>query len=212
MKSLLAFGIAILITSAVYYLNDLLDINQDKNHPSKKNRPIAKGDISVKLAVIITIILITSSLTLSYTISYQMFLATFTYLIINVFYSLYLKNIVIIDILCISASFVIRAIMGSIAIDYSIIIIDENQIELDLTISPWLYVVTGLGSLMLAIGKRRSEIKNLNPSSNYNQRIVLSKYSVPFLDSILAIVSATSYATLTLLTQNLTLMCQKIIL
>ena len=76
LKSLLAFGIAILITSAVYYLNDLLDINQDKNHPSKKNRPIAKGDISVKLAIIITIILITSSLTLSYTISYQMFLAT----------------------------------------------------------------------------------------------------------------------------------------
>ena len=202
LKSLLAFGIAILITSAVYHLNDLLDINQDKNHPSKKNRPIAKGDISVKLAIIITIILITSSLTLSYTISYQMFLATFTYLIINVFYSLYLKNIVIIDILCISASFVIRAIMGSIAIDYSIITIDENQIELDLTISPWLYVVTGLGSLMLAIGKRRSEIKNLNPSSNYNQRIVLSKYSVPFLDSILNIVSSATLICYTLYTFN----------
>ena len=202
LKSLLAFGIAILITSAVYYLNDLLDINQDKNHPSKKNRPIAKGDISVRLAIIITIILIISSLTLSYTISYQMFLATFTYLIINVFYSLYLKNIVIIDILCISASFVIRAIMGSIAIDYSIITIDENQIELDLTISPWLYVVTGLGSLMLAIGKRRSEIKNLNQSSNYNQRIVLSKYSVPFLDSILNIVSSATLICYTLYTFN----------
>ena len=80
--------------------------------------------------------------------------------------------------------------------------IDENQIELDLTISPWLYVVTGLGSLMLAIGKRRSEIKNLNPSSNYNQRIVLTKYSVPFLDSILNIVSSATLICYTLYTFN----------
>ena len=95
LKSLLAFVIAVLISSAAYYINDLLDINQDKNHPTKKNRPIAQGYISVKLAITIIIILVTSSLTLSFIISYQMFLATFTYLIINVFYSLYLKNIVV---------------------------------------------------------------------------------------------------------------------
>jgi len=202
LKSLLAFGIAILISSAVYYINDLIDINQDKNHPTKKNRPIANGDISSKLAITIAIMLIISSFILSYIISYQMFLATFTYLIINLLYSLYLKNLVIIDILCISASFVIRAIMGSIAIDYSIITINENQFELDLTISPWLYVVTGLGSLMLAIGKRRAEMKNLKQSTNYDQRIVLSKYSIPFLDSILNIVSSATLICYTLYTFN----------
>ncbi|MBK00280.1 MAG: decaprenyl-phosphate phosphoribosyltransferase [Euryarchaeota archaeon] len=202
LKSLLALGIAILISSAVYYINDLTDINQDKNHPVKKNRPIANGDISGKLAITIAIILIITSLTLSYIISYQMLLATFTYLIINLFYSLYLKNLVIIDILCISASFVIRAIMGSIAIDYSIITINENQVELDLTISPWLYVVTGLGSLMLAIGKRRAEMKNLEQSNNYDQRIVLSKYSIPFIDSILNIVSSATLICYTLYTFN----------
>ncbi|MBC63346.1 MAG: decaprenyl-phosphate phosphoribosyltransferase [Chloroflexi bacterium] len=202
LKSLLALGIAILISSAVYYINDLTDVNQDKNHPVKKNRPIANGDISGKLAITIAIILIITSLTLSYIISYQMLLATFTYLIINLFYSLYLKNLVIIDILCISASFVIRAIMGSIAIDYSIITINENQVELDLTISPWLYVVTGLGSLMLAIGKRRAEMKNLEQSNNYDQRIVLSKYSIPFIDSILNIVSSATLICYTLYTFN----------
>ena len=202
LKSLLAFGIAILISSAVYYINDLTDINQDKNHPVKKNRPIAKGDISIKLATTIAIILIITSFTLSYIISYQMLLATFTYLIINLFYSLYLKNLVIIDILCISASFVIRAIMGSIAIDYSVITINDNPIELDLTISPWLYVVTGLGSLMLAIGKRRAEIKNLKQSNNYDQRIVLGKYSIPFIDSILNIVSSATLICYTLYTFN----------
>ncbi|MBA31500.1 MAG: decaprenyl-phosphate phosphoribosyltransferase [Chloroflexi bacterium] len=202
LKSLFAFLISILMSSAIYYINDLLDINQDKNHPRKKNRPIAKGDISINLAIVIASILIASSLIFSTIISYQMFLATFIYLILNILYSLYLKNLAIVDILCISASFVIRAIMGSIAIDHSLIIINENPVELDLTISPWLYVVTGLGSLMLAIGKRRSEIKNLKQPINYKQRLVLSKYSIPFLESILNVVSSATLICYTLYSFN----------
>ena len=121
------------------------------------------------------------------------------YLATNIAYSCWLKNIVLLDVMAVASGFVIRAVAGSIAIDHAIISQSGSSIELNLTISPWLYVVTALGALFLALAKRRNElfIAGINSEA---QRSILSEYTVPLLDNLINVVATATLISYTLYT------------
>ncbi|KAJ51584.1 4-hydroxybenzoate polyprenyltransferase [Clostridium tetanomorphum] len=160
-------------SSTVYILNDLVDIEKDKIHPEKKNRPLPSGRISKNLAIIFDIILLGVVIGGSIN-NLKLFIILFTYLLINVLYSFKLKNIVIIDVMIITFGFVLRVEAGS--------------ISTNIPISPWLILCTTLLSLFLALNKRKSEIITLE-SKGANHRKILKEYSIEFIDSMLTIVT-----------------------
>ncbi len=166
---LLAFFIFSLTSSIVYIINDIEDVDKDKKHPIKKNRPIASGEISIKNATLIIGLLIICLLFLNYYIfiiskSVIVILMPIIYIIINILYSKFLKNIPILDVFIIVCGFLIRLLYGAVVINVNV--------------SKWLYLVVIFLSFYLGFGKRRNEIiKNGNKS-----RSVLKYYTKDFLD------------------------------
>ncbi len=134
------FVIFCLISSSVYIINDLVDVEADRRHPDKKNRPIASGVLPVSIALISVIILILVIFPLAYLLSPTFALIGFAYFLINLAYSFWLKHIPLVDVLIIAAGFVLRVAAGVMLI----------QVE---RFSPWLYVVTTLLALYLGFGK-----------------------------------------------------------
>lgn len=115
-KSLIMFIAFCLISSAVYVLNDIIDIQHDKNHPVKCNRPIASGRISKAFAIIILIILLTASLFVVNILNNLCIIAIVSYFVLNIFYSFFLKKFVLIDASCIAIGFILRIVGGCFAI------------------------------------------------------------------------------------------------
>ena len=155
---LAAFALFTLMSGVVYLVNDALDVESDRAHPVKRHRPIAAGIVPVPLAFAVAGVLGAVGIVAAFLMSYEMVYVTLAYLGLNVAYSLVLKRVVILDVAAISAGFVIRATAGSLAIDGSTLTRLGVETSLDLTISPWLYVVTALGALFIALAKRRSEL------------------------------------------------------
>jgi 4-hydroxybenzoate polyprenyltransferase len=177
LTAMLAFISFCLLSSGVYVLNDMIDIEEDRTHPKNKHRPLAAGTISVKNAILLLIVLLVISLALAWLINLLFFIATLIYLFLNVSYSLWLKHMVILDVFAIAFGFLIRALAGAIAIDVNI--------------SPWFLVCTLLLSLFLALAKRRQESKNL-VNNGVNHRKVLEHYPIKYLDQLIAIVTAST--------------------
>ncbi|MCX7797397.1 MAG: decaprenyl-phosphate phosphoribosyltransferase [Melioribacter sp.] len=174
-KEIIAFITFSFASSFVYVFNDLTDIEKDKIHPIKRNRPIASGEISIAKAKVVLIVLLIFIILLSLIIWNEFVLIIFFYILINIFYSFFLKNIVIIDVLCISAGFILRVVSGAVIVS--------------IYVSNWLIVTTLFLSLFLAIMKRRVEFVNYR---NFNQqREVLEKYTLAYIDQIVS-VSATA--------------------
>lgn len=162
-------------SSLVYIINDIIDIESDKAHPVKQFRPLPSGKISKKSAVSSAIIL-SAVILISFSffnIAFNIFCAG--YILLNIFYSLSLKNIVIIDIFCIAAGFMIRVLAGAFVINVAI--------------SSWLILSTMFISLFLAIMKRRSEL-TLSADKNIPTRKVLIQYSISFVDQLGTIAAA----------------------
>ncbi len=178
-RTILTFVIFCLVSSSVHLINDVMDIDSDRLHPVKKNRPIASGKVPVKLAVILSIILITGSLIGAYFLSIGLLVIASVYFVLNLAYSKWLKHIPIIDVLVIAACFVLRVAAG------------VSVIEVE-RFSPWLYVVTTLFALYIGFGKRRAELMVLVPENGQSHRKVLSGYSIEFLDQLITIVSSTT--------------------
>jgi len=184
--TIIAFAAFCMASSSIYILNDIFDRENDKLHPIKSNRPIASGVVSIPTALILTLALLILSLLISYKINVSTMLLVLAYLVLNFAYSMYLKNLVIIDVMSISAGFVLRAAAGAVAIS--------------VPISPWLLVCTTLLALFLGFGKRRHEVQLLNESA-VEHRKSLEYYSIPFLDQMISVVTAStvvSYALYTL--------------
>lgn len=161
-----------LLSSSTYVINDLLDVEKDKLHPFKKNRPIASGVISPKAGIIYFIILISLSLYISFNTSVLFFLIAILYLILQLSYSLVFKNLVIFDILIIASGYFLRVYAGEIISGYHI--------------SIWLLLTTVSISLFLAVGKRRSELTLLKDKTGNHLAAVrksLSHYSESLLDA-----------------------------
>jgi 4-hydroxybenzoate polyprenyltransferase len=182
--NLAAVAIFTLVTSSIYILNDIADVEKDRAHPKKRFRPIAAGVVPVPLAIVVGVAFAVGGLALAFVINMEFGLAAVSYIVLMVAYNLFLKHQVILDVMSISGGFVIRAIAGSVAIDGTVI----GGKALDLTISPWLYIVTALGALFIAIAKRRTELVHAGDSAG-EQRAILTQYTVGFLDTMTAVVT-----------------------
>lgn len=167
--SLFAFLFYSLMASAIYIINDILDINEDREHEEKKFRPIASGSINPKIAIIVASILIIISLTLSFIFLGKLFvIIIFSYLAINLVYSFGLKNVPILDFFIIATGFELRVIAGGIASH--------------VMISDWMLIMVFLLALLLSIAKRRKDVIILK-----NDKVITRKnaghYSLEFLNS-----------------------------
>jgi 4-hydroxybenzoate polyprenyltransferase len=182
-------------------LNDLLDLENDRRHPVKRLRPLASGSLPISWAIVMIgiLLVVCAGLTsLLFTIPIHsdifarfgganpLFIFTIaTYLILMVFYSLRLKHVVLLDVFIIASGFVLRILAGAVVIPVSI--------------SPWLYLVTILLSLFLALNKRRHELVLLQGEAS-NHRQILKEYSLPMLDQMITIVTAATFMSYSLYT------------
>jgi 4-hydroxybenzoate polyprenyltransferase len=198
-RAFAALGIFVLLAAAVYFINDAVDAERDRAHPRKRHRPIASGCISIPWAYGIAIVMITVGMAAAFMASVPLAIIAAAYLITNIAYSWWLKNIVLIDVMTVASGFVLRAVAGSIAIDQATISYGGVPKELDLAISPWLYLVTALGALFLALAKRRSELQIAGENSGA-QRKILSEYSVPLLDNLINVIATATLIAYTLYT------------
>lgn len=173
-EAVLAFITFSFAASLVYIFNDIIDLEKDKIHPVKKGRPLASNAITKIEAYITIIVLLFAVVLLSISIWNEFVIVIFLYLLINIFYSLYFKNIVIVDVFCISAGFMLRVIGGALIIS--------------VYISKWLILTTLFLSLFLAIMKRRVEF--VSYQKIVDQREVLSQYALSFIDQMVAITAS----------------------
>jgi len=175
LRTLEGFFLFCLISSAVYLFNDIADIEADRQHPEKKHRPIASGELAVPVAIIAASLLVAIAIPLGYVLSPGFAGILAIYFIINILYSRWLKHVPILDVLIISSGFVLRVGAG-----VSLITVER--------FSPWLYMVTTLFSLYIGLGKRRAEITLLAKGAG-SHRKVLDGYTIPLLDQYITIVS-----------------------
>jgi len=178
LRTTLAFIIFCLVSGVVYLTNDIADLEADRQHPDKRNRPIASGKLPVKVAVAAAILILVVVLPLAYWLSPNFLLVTVAYLLLNLAYSKWIKHIPLLDVLAIALGFVLRIAAGVTLIHVT-------------RFSPWLYVVTTLGALYIGFGKRRAELAQLAEGANAH-RPVLEGYTIPLLDQYITIVSGTT--------------------
>lgn len=170
-----AFFLFSLTAGAVYIFNDILDFDRDHEHPRKKSRPIASGRVSRKAAWIVFLVLMVVVLPLSFLLDSSFGLVLSVYVVVQVLYSLYFKNMVILDVFLISFGFLLRVIAGAVVIHVEI--------------SNWILVCTMLLALFLALSKRRHELTLLEENA-YIHRSILKEYSPYLLDQMIGIVTA----------------------
>ena len=178
LHTLAGFFLFSLLSGSIYIINDVKDIEADRNHPKKKFRPIASGKISTNQAIFAAVILLGFTIPVSFYLKFGFGIIAFLYFLNNLLYSNWMKHIPLIDVMSIAAGFVLRVAAG----------VSLIQVE---RFSPWLYVVTTLLALLLGFGKRRGELALLTNNAN-GHRKVLDGYSIPFLDQLITIVSCTT--------------------
>jgi len=186
LKTLAGIALFCLISSSVYIFNDLADIEADRQHPKKKSRPIASGELPVKAAWAFGILLVAFTLTAGYFLAPAFAAVMAAYFLIFLFYSKWLKHFPIIDVMTLAAGFVLRVGAG-------VTLIHVERF------SPWLYVVMTLLSLFLGFGKRRAELMLLEGGAG-SHRKVLEGYTIPLLDQYIMIVSGTTIVAYSLYT------------
>jgi len=175
LRTAAAFLLFSLAAGAVYVLNDVLDHERDAEHPVKRFRPVASGKLPRKTAMVSLILILAFVLPLSFLLSAGFGITVALYVVIQVLYSLVLKNIVIIDVLSISMGFLLRVVAGAVVIG--------------VPISNWILVCTMLLALFLVLSKRRHEITLLGENA-YSHRIILADYTPYLLDQMIGVVTS----------------------
>jgi 4-hydroxybenzoate polyprenyltransferase len=178
------FVIFCLLSSSVYLINDIADVEADRKHPTKRNRPIASGKLSIPVAGIAAGFLLVASLLSAYFIDPLFAGLALGYLLLNLGYSFKLKHVPILDVLILASFYVIRVGAG-------VLLVDVERF------SPWIYASTIFVALLIGLGKRRAEMTLLQEDANAHRR-VLEGYTIPYLDELIGIV-----CTATLLTYSL---------
>lgn len=163
------------IASAVYVGNDVADRERDLLHPEKRHRPIAAGEVPLRLAAGLAAILVAAGLAIAWWIGLPFFEVVVAYLVLQLVYNLSFKHLVVLDVFAVAAGFVLRVVAGAEAIA--------------VPISNWLYLCTLLLSLFLALTKRRAELTLLDADAAKHRKILV-EYSVPFVDQLITVVSA----------------------
>jgi len=177
-RSLAAVALFCAISSVVYLINDIADIEKDRQHPAKRNRPLASGALSPRVALIAALLLAAISLPAGFLLSPAFGAIATVYLLSMVLYSFWLKNIVIVDVLTVASGFVLRVLAGVVLVNTA-------------RFSPWLYLCMVLLALFIAISKRRHELVLLEENANAH-RSIFDEYSLPLLDDMTRMVTASA--------------------
>jgi decaprenyl-phosphate phosphoribosyltransferase len=173
----IAFVCFCLAASGTYFLNDALDVDADRRHPTKNRRPIASGEVSSRTAIMGGVLLLGSAIALSFAARWQLSLVVGGYLLQTVVYSLWLKHEAVLDLACVASGFVLRTIAGGVAVG--------------VTISPWFLIVAGSASLFMVTGKRHAEMVELGEHAG-GHRLTLDMYSRGFLSYVRSVASSVS--------------------
>ncbi len=178
--SVLGFLVFCVLSGVVYLVNDVRDVAADRRHPTKSKRPIAAGAISPSSALTAAFAMVAAGLGVAWWLSPSFGLVATAYVTLLTIYSTALKHVVILDVLTIAGGFVLRAVGGAVVIGVAI--------------SHWLLVITLLGALFLALGKRRGEIATL-VDGGAGHRPILAHYSTELLDQLITIVASATLLT-----------------
>lgn len=173
------------MASGVYVLNDLMDRKADRRHPTKRNRPIASGRVSVPIAVALMVALAGAGLAVIWYVAQLLGLVGLIYIAINVGYSLGGKNLPLLDVFAVASGYVIRAAAGALTIEVEP--------------SPWLYATTGAGALFIVLGRRYAEVRLAGEDAG-EQRSALNHYAGPFISQLLNISATAALLSYTLYT------------
>jgi 4-hydroxybenzoate polyprenyltransferase len=172
-----SFLVFCLVSGAVYLINDIADVEKDRHHPVKKNRPLAAGLITVRGAAVAAALVTATAMISAFALSPVLGIISAIYFGLMILYSFYLKNIIIIDVFTIAAGFVLRVTAGTEVIG--------------IYLSPWAVMCTFFLALFLALGKRRNEKMVLGENAN-SHRISLDTYTLPLLDQMISIVTTST--------------------
>jgi 4-hydroxybenzoate polyprenyltransferase len=175
LRSLLAFVLFCALSGAVYLLNDVADVERDRLHPTKRKRPVASGELPVRIAALSATVLGLAALAGSSLLGRAFLASAACYVVLNLLYSFRLKEVVIVDVLSVSLGFVIRAVAGGAAIGVAV--------------SDWLLICTVLLALFLTLSKRRHELTSLSDGAAQH-RAILAEYSPYLLDQMIGVVTA----------------------
>lgn len=175
LKVIFAFLVFCLLSGAVYIFNDLIDLEQDRRHPVKSQRPIAVGKLKIPYAILAFVLFSLFSLWMAYYLGLPFFLGALSYFLLQIVYSLFLKRMVVLDVFAIAFGFVLRVVAGAVVIDVEI--------------SSWLLICTILLALLLGFSKRRHELVLLEEEAE-NHRRALTQYSPYLLDQMISVVTA----------------------
>jgi 4-hydroxybenzoate polyprenyltransferase len=175
-----------LVASVVYIINDIADAEADRQHPTKRKRPIAAGKLPLSVAWVSAILLLLISFPVAFWLSPAFALIALLYLALNLFYSKWLKHVVLLDIILLASLYVIRVAAGVALIDV-------------VRFSPWIYIFTTFLALLMGAGKRRAELSEIADGPNA-QRRVLDGYTLAFLDQLITLASGMTIITYSLYT------------
>ncbi|MEE8163058.1 MAG: decaprenyl-phosphate phosphoribosyltransferase [Anaerolineae bacterium] len=176
LKTTAAFILFCLTSSAVYLINDVVDIEKDRQHPTKRLRPLPSGQLKPSVAIAAAVLIPLVTLPLSFLLDLHFGFVALAYLLTMIVYSFVLKNIVILDVLTVAAGFVLRVAAGAIVVDVQ-------------RFSPWLYICATLVALFIGISRRRHELVLLAENAN-EHRASLNEYSLPLLDEMISVVAS----------------------
>jgi 4-hydroxybenzoate polyprenyltransferase len=186
-RAVAAFVVFSLLSSCVYLINDVVDVDRDKAHPKKCFRPIAAGELPVLAAIGAACVFGVFSLTCAFLLGGRFGTIALVYFLLTLAYSFSLKHIVILDVLVLASGFVLRAIAGAVVINVNI--------------SAWLILCTMMLALFLALSKRKAELLASLESGSTSSRRILTEYTGPMLDQMIVIVTSAclmSYALYTI--------------
>lgn len=186
MRVLIACVLLIFMSGTVYIINDLVDIDKDRQHPKKRLRPLPSGQLPISLARIAAVIIPTMTLVFAFWFEWRLAVVLLTYLIIQIAYSFALKHIPILDVMTVASGFVLRVLAGVVVI----------QVQ---NFSPWLYACSGLLALFLVVGKRRQELVTLGELAA-RTRPIFNHYNLDLLNDMLRMVMTSTLITYTLYT------------
>lgn len=178
--TILTFVLFCLLSGSAYLINDVIDLERDKKHPQKVKRPLPADQLRRPQTIVVAILLFLISLAISFLINLYFGLVVLSYFLLMTAYTLFLKEIVIIDVMIISFGFALRVVAGAVVITVEI--------------SPWLLICTILLALFLALAKRRHELILLEDTASAHRKI-LGEYTPKLLDEMMAVVTTSTLVT-----------------
>jgi 4-hydroxybenzoate polyprenyltransferase len=186
LRTLAGFGLLCLLSSTIYLINDLADIEKDRQHPKKRLRPLASGHLSPRVATVTALLFLLFALPASFVLNVWFGVLAGIYLAANLLYSFWLKHVVLIDVFVVALGYLLRVHAGVLLITVA-------------RFSPWLYICVTLGALFMGFGKRRGELLLMQDNSGASRK-VLDDYSLPYLDELINLVATATIVAYSLYT------------